>query len=336
MQEKMGSRFWIYSCTCLGMALVAYSWPNFFNFYTFKANEKQILATVVSQKGTTEWISRKTIQNLVPKKSSKLKMNESLSTGSDGEIVLRFKKGAEIRILPSSFVTLIRKANSTLLALRRGDVEVIEEGEQRSVLISFKGLEQPLKNYYQKVSDKTLFIDPQNLDSIKSVELSKNNSLPQTQTNDSKSDSVPQSTLSSLIEGSTLTQSQELVPKLLNTPNSEATLTSIDSIKMADYQTQIRSMISERIGKQKNHLFRCYSSLIQKNKTLQGKLDLHFKVSSLGKVEEALIVKNDLRDKKFESCLIQVIMRTEFIPFKGPTVSTFLPLRFEKNLPENL
>jgi outer membrane biosynthesis protein TonB len=109
-------------------------------------------------------------------------------------------------------------------------------------------------------------------------------------------------------------------------------LAPISTKQAGDFQAQIRGMIADRVGRQKNHLFRCYTTLIQKQKNASGKLDVHFTVNNLGKVEDPMIVKTEIMDKKFEKCLLQVIQRTDFQPFQGQKVSTFLPLRFEKNL----
>ncbi len=287
----------------LGVLGISFYWPRFYT--TFK--QSNVLATVISSKGTTEWITRQSLSKRPLQKSLSIKMNESLATGSDGEMVLRFKRGAEIRLLPSSFVTVVRKANSTLLALRRGEIEVINEGEGDSVLVSQKGLDRPLREYESPTTLETLWIDPQSLDTVKIVETS--------------------AQVASAIEGS----NSEINP---NSPItlSKDPLAPISEKQSQDFQSQIRSMIADRISRQKNHLFRCYSTLIQKKKAAHGKLDLHFTVNNIGKVEDLMIVKTEIQDKKFEGCLLQIIKRTDFQPFQGQKVSTFLPLRFEKNL----
>lgn len=287
----------------LGILAVGFYWPKFYT--SFKQSNS--LATVVSSKGTTEWISRQSLAKRPLTKSLAIKMNESLSTGSDGEMVLRFKRGAEIRLLPSSFVTIVRKANSTLLALRHGDIEVINEGEGDSVLVSQRGQDRPLREYQPQANTEPLWIDPQALDTVKTVETS--------------------TEMASSIEGQQTDMNSDGTITL-----SKDLLAPVSDKQSKDFQAQIRSMIADRIGRQKNHLFRCYSNLIQKKKAAHGKLDLHFTVNTQGKVEDPMIVKTELPDKKFESCLLQIIKRTDFQPFQGQKISTFLPLRFEKNL----
>jgi hypothetical protein len=302
MQENKSSQSWFFLVIGISLLAIAYFWPRIFA----KMKQPNVLATVISTKGTTEWISRQALANKVPQKSSLVKFNESLATGSDGEMVLRFKRGAEIRLLPSSFVTLIRKANSTLLTLRKGEIEIIKEGEGNSLLISQNGQDRPLREYESPTNQAELWIDPQSIDTVKSVEAAP----------------IP---IQTTLEGSPSALTSNYEP-------AKDRLSPVTEQQTKDFQAQIRTMISDRVGRQKNHLFRCYSILIQTKKSAQGKIDLHFTVNNSGKVEDPMIVKTDIQDQKFEKCLLQVIKRTDFKSFQGQKISTYLPLRFEKNL----
>lgn len=299
---------------------LAVFWPKY--FVSFKTKPADVLATVVSSKGSNEWISKKALSHNKPQKALALRMNESLATGTDGEMVVRFRRGAEIRLLPSSFITLIRKANSTLIALRKGEIEVMREGEPNSVLISQGGKDKPLQDYLVPSSfDSTMWIDTQSLDTIKSV-----------------TTVTPTSPISVSLEGHETAPPPEAPTKRSLSPSlayAKDPLASLSPKNVKDFEGQIRSMISDRISRQKNHLFRCYSSLIQKkqnNDTPQGKINLHFTVNNLGKVEDLMVLNSEIKDQKFQSCLTQVIKRTDFQPFHGQKVSTLLPLRFDKDL----
>jgi TonB family protein len=278
-------------------------WPQF--MATVKGQDT--LATIISTKGTAEWVSRHNLKRLGPQKSQPLRINDSLTTGSDGEMVIRFKKGAEIRLLPSSFVTLIRKANATLLAVRRGEIEVIKEGQGRSVLISQGEQDQPLSEYRWRETDQALWIDPKTLDTIKTVETSV----------------VPP-------EGSENSTSKTI--ELSLPPNPTELLAKPSTQSPSDIQDQVRRMISDRLERQKNHLFRCYSQLVQKDKKAKGRLNIRFSVNNSGKVEDAFVTQSEIKDPPFQACLVQIIKRTDFQAFHGQTVSTFLPLRFERDL----
>lgn len=286
----------------VGVLVGGYFWPQLYS--SFK--QSTAIATVVYSKGSTQWISRQNLKTLRPIKQQSIKMNDSLATGSDGEMVLHFKKGAEIKLLPSSFVTLVRKANSTLLSLRRGEIEILREGESDSVLVSQDGQDVPLQQYAPSNNQAEMWIDPQALDTVKIVESQK----------------------------SELSTTEGMATEITGAPISLAKtpLAPVSNQEQKQFQDQIRAMIADRVGRQKNHLFRCYTSLIQKKKNSHGKLDLHFTVNNLGKVEDPLIVKSEIEDPKFQACLIQIIKRTDFQSFQGQKVSTFLPLRFEKNL----
>jgi TonB family protein len=309
----------------IGLAIY---WPQY--FVSLKMGQAGVLATVFSSRGSNEWISKKSLTHQKPQKSLSLRMNESLATGTDGVMVLKFKQGAEIRLLPSSFITLIRKANSTLIALRKGEIEVIREGEPNSVLISQGGQDRPLQDYHTTSVDASLWIDAQTLDTVKSV----------TPIN-SSSESIHVS-----LEGEGSAPTPALDRSTIQSPVSESMgssinlssdpLSSISTKQVKNFESQIRSMISDRISRQKNHLFRCYSTLVQqanaKSEAPQGKINLHFSVNNQGKVEDLLVLNSEIKDPKFQTCLIQVIKRTDFQPFQGQKVSTLLPLRFDKNL----
>ena len=302
MQRNQNS--WLMIILSLTFLGIGYYWPKFYS----RLRPNNSLATVISFKGTTEWISKRSVRKLSIEKSLSIQINESLATGTDGELVLHFKKGAEIKLLPSTFITLIRKANSTLIALRRGEIEVIQEGEQDSVLISQNGTDKNLQDYQSQNIQEELWINPQSLDTIKTVETNP--------------------TIHSEVEGLKIDSSGFESPVL----STKELLGPISVKKNQTTQAHIRSMISDRIARQKNHLFRCYSTLIQKKKMARGKLELHFTVNNFGKVEDPLIVKSEIKDPIFEKCLLQIISRTDFQSFHGQKISTFLPLRFEKNL----
>lgn len=289
---------------------MGYYWPQYYS----QAKESNALATIVSSRGTTERISRiNTNKKQRPRKSETLGLNDSVATGTDGEMVLRFKKGAEIRLLPSSFVTLIRKANATLLTIRRGEIEIIKEGQANSIFVARDGQDHSLQDYQPKEELEALWIDPHSLDTVKTVEPS------------------------SEFANSGLEGYGSPGPEGDPTANPKfaaAGKIPLDEkiVDAKDLQTQVRSMIADRIARQKNHLYRCYENLIQKQRSAEGKIDLHFKVNNLGKAEDPMVVKSEIKDKTFQNCLIKIIQRTDFQAFQGQKVSTFLPLRFEKKL----
>lgn len=310
--------FLLSSFLMLGLALY---WPQYLGL--LKARQADILATVRSSKGSGEWISKKSLsENKTPKKLQPLRINESLATGTDGEMIVRFKRGAEIRLLPSTFVTFIRKANATLITLRKGEIEVLREGEPNSVLISQGGQDKSLQGYLGINREDTIWIDPQSLDTIKSVTPVPN-----------------QHPVITGFEGDVTAPASSLPPApASSTPLrlSQDPLASLSEKQVKSFKVQIRSMISDRVSRQKNHLFRCYSSLIQKKndntEISQGKISIHFTVNNYGKVEDLMILDSEIKDQKFHNCVTQVIKRTDFQPFQGPKVSTLLPLRFDKNL----
>ncbi|MEY4616964.1 MAG: hypothetical protein RJB66_1924 [Pseudomonadota bacterium] len=298
MGENQSSKTWFFVLSGLAVFCLGFFWPSLFT----SLKPASPLAIVVSSKGTTEWISRQSIQKAKPKKSLSLSLNESLATGTDGELIVRFKKGAEIKLLPSTFITLIKKANATLIAIRRGSLEVIKEGEAGSIFVAQNGRDHTMRDYQPQQIEESLEIDSQSLSANRAVD---------TTDSDSAESAIPKETASKI--------------------QSESLMGSIEKANK-DAQHQVRKMIADRIGAKKNHLFRCYSNLIQKQKKAHGRLDVHFVVNNQGKIKDPTIINAEIKDPKFQKCLVQIIQRTEFQPFEGQSVSTLLPLRFEKNL----
>lgn len=285
-------------------------WPTFFS----KLKSRHSQALILSSKGTSEHITRGQKKSLLPRSASQpLALNESLSTGMDGEILLQFKSGARVRILPNSLITLLRKTNTPMIAVRRGELEVVDEGLSRSVLVSQDGKESSLSDYRFKDNSQELWIDPRSLDTVKMAPTERAYSSP------FNSNSVEGNANLAPSEGERIT--------FTNTP-----LEPLTEEKIKGFESQIRAMITDQISKQKTPMYRCYSRLLQKRPNTEGALELNFKVNGYGKVVNSMIIKNDMKEKDFERCIVEIVKRAKFKPFQGEPVSAFLPLRFQKNI----
>lgn len=78
----------------------------------------------------------------------------------------------------------------------------------------------------------------------------------------------------------------------------------------------------------KNSFLRCYAKLLQKAPQSKGKVTLSFTIENSGKVLDAQSTSNEIKNQEFQSCLVEVVKRSEFRRFSGPAISTYYPLDF--------
>lgn len=75
--------------------------------------------------------------------------------------------------------------------------------------------------------------------------------------------------------------------------------------------------------------FRCYASLQQRRPGLTGEANLSFSINPNGNVSTPEIALSTISDKKFQTCLVQVMERIQFPSFDGEQISTVFPLKFK-------
>ena len=98
-------------------------------------------------------------------------------------------------------------------------------------------------------------------------------------------------------------------------------------IKKSDRLSQTK--IEEILSSKKNDFFRCYGQLIQKEEQAHGQLLLSFEILPTGKVALVDVAKTEITQTAFLSCLKEVVLRTNFPPFDGKTITTVFPLKFD-------
>ncbi len=95
-------------------------------------------------------------------------------------------------------------------------------------------------------------------------------------------------------------------------------------------ENHINNMIKTRLNNQKKRIYRCYSNILQKDNNSNGKISLSFILKETGKVESISISSSDFKEEGFHKCLKDIIVRTNFLPFKGSNITAYLPLKFQK------
>lgn len=273
----------------------SFFWPHLW----LKLQNKNILATVIQLHGQAEKISIHNTSPKIIKKNSTIQALESLIIGSNSTLTIRFQEGAEIKLLPGTLVNFSGKAKNPQMNIKKGKLEVVSISAHEKLWISQNGRTTKAQNYKAvDDNDEALEINP---------------ILNQT-------DIQADTNISTSIEGG------ETAPE-----NITSAIANIkQEPKNNDEHSQIRLMISDRLARQKTRIYRCYSQLLQKQSDASGKLAVHFTVNNLGKVEDAEMASTQFKNDDFHKCLLNVVKRTNFLPFDGNTMATLLPLKFEK------
>jgi hypothetical protein len=274
----------------------SFFWPQLWTII----QTKNSLAVVTQVRGQAEKIS---VHNSVPekiKKNTVIQTLETLIVGNNSDLTVRFHEGAEVKLSPGSLVNFSGRAKNPQMNIKRGKLEIISISAQEKLWISQNGRTTKAQNYRTEEEPKgeALEINPV---------------LNETEV---QTDLNP---ISSIEGGGGVPEN--ITSAIANVKREPA---------KKEEQSQIRTMISDRLARQKTRIYRCYSQLLQKKPEAKGKLAVHFTVNSLGKVEDAEMASTQFEDENFHKCLIEVVKRTDFLPFKGSTMATLLPLKFEK------
>lgn len=110
--------------------------------------------------------------------------------------------------------------------------------------------------------------------------------------------------------------------------------TAVNQLKINSNNVEAdESLSSEQIERtlkaQQNEFYRCYLKVLQKMPGVTGSASLTFQIESSGKVTQPQVSAININDVDFKACLLEILKRTQFKNFNGPSISTVFPLRFE-------
>lgn len=97
----------------------------------------------------------------------------------------------------------------------------------------------------------------------------------------------------------------------------------------ADPETLSNEYIDETILAHQAQLQKCWLSRLKDAPALKGQIIVQFEISSRGKVKEARVADATLNDEVLQRCVMSVIERIPFRPFKGSEISLSYPINFE-------
>ncbi len=97
-----------------------------------------------------------------------------------------------------------------------------------------------------------------------------------------------------------------------------------------DSKSQITQFeIESVLNAKKTDFFKCYGQALQKNATARGQILISFTIERQGQTSQIEISKSEIADQAFNSCVMEVVARTQFKSFSGAAVTTVFPMRFE-------
>ena len=103
-----------------------------------------------------------------------------------------------------------------------------------------------------------------------------------------------------------------------------------EALPEKDNKSQITQFeIESVLNAKKSDFFKCYGQALQRNATARGQVLISFTIEKLGQTTQIEISKSEINDNAFNSCVMEVVARTQFKSFSGPSVTTVFPMRFE-------
>lgn len=94
-------------------------------------------------------------------------------------------------------------------------------------------------------------------------------------------------------------------------------------------QSLAEAEIATTMNNHRSSFFKCYTQLLQREPSAKGNVSLSFTIENSGKLSVAEVTASQLTNEDFKKCLLEVLRRIEFRSFKGPSISTLFPLKFE-------
>jgi TonB family protein len=97
----------------------------------------------------------------------------------------------------------------------------------------------------------------------------------------------------------------------------------------ADPETLSNEYIDETILAHQGQLQKCWLSRLKDTPAAKGQVVVQFEISKRGKVKEMRVADSTLNDEVLQRCVMSVIERIPFRPYKGSEISLSYPINFE-------
>lgn len=96
-----------------------------------------------------------------------------------------------------------------------------------------------------------------------------------------------------------------------------------------DPETLSNEYIDEMITSRQGLLQKCWLSRLKENPELKGEMVLQFEITRRGRVKDLKIADTNIGDETLKRCVMSVVERIPFRPFKGQEISLSYPITFE-------
>lgn len=107
----------------------------------------------------------------------------------------------------------------------------------------------------------------------------------------------------------------------------------VETSRNRDEKTLTQASIQSTLNSHKQDFYRCYLKALQQTPGLTGQATMQFQIERSGKVlKPKLNLQMNLQNEQnqeLETCLVEVLARTQFKSFVGEPITATFPLRFE-------
>lgn len=94
-------------------------------------------------------------------------------------------------------------------------------------------------------------------------------------------------------------------------------------------ETLSNEYIDEMIVSRQSQLQKCWLGRLKDNPSLKGQVLLQFEITRRGRVKDLRVADSTLEDETLKKCVVSVIERISFRPYKGQEISLSYPINFE-------
>lgn len=123
----------------VGLAVVFFGLSYFISRTADQQSGLSPLASAEDIRGTVYGLRKNSTKREKLSRSWSVASLDSMETGGDGEFVLKFETGYEVRVLDSTLLTLDKEEDRVILIIKRGDVHIEKFGSDGKLVISKEG-----------------------------------------------------------------------------------------------------------------------------------------------------------------------------------------------------
>lgn len=270
---------------------------DFYNEYYGEPDTRQIIGYMIQPSGEVRHRRPKRLIYKKAKDQFPLRYYDTIQTGPEASVTLKFSSGLEILIEANTLIVLEEPAiggtGEVLLSFLNGNYKVLK-GNAGNLSVRKK---------------KNRAFDP----------FGKNILNPMVVKKEEAQEEIPPPPPIKPTKPKVKQQAKK-IKKDFKQKNIE---------KRIAKETLSDEYISNVIKKQRPFFNRCFVQHLRLNPNASGKVDFSFKILPTGKVEKIRVLRSTIKDPRFQQCTLSVVRRANFKSYKGDPIIVNYPINFE-------